>query len=141
SSDLGIPPFLHNYNTELYNEMAWRDYGKSAAYHIKKVIQALDPNPANLDYFTRMHVEEITLHGDPAIKVNYFAKPDYVIEEPMIKITPSIVSVADNSFGVQVQMRNIGKAINDSIRVTVKRKLPSDSIVVLYDRKVPATLY
>ena len=38
-------------------------------------------------------------------------------------------------------MLNIGKAITDSIRVTVKRKLPNDSIQVLFNHIIPAIKY
>ena len=36
---------------------------------------------------------------------------------------------------------NIGRAIRDSMRVTVKQQLPDNSIRVLYDHVIPATLY
>ncbi len=36
---------------------------------------------------------------------------------------------------------NIGRAIKDSIRVTIKQKLPNDTIRVLYNQMIPATMY
>ena len=141
STHLGIPPFLNNYQYEFYKETGVTSYGSSAGVIIRNVIQNLGgANPA-LDFFTRMHLEEMNLHGDPALKINPHPKPDYVIEEPLIKINPSIVSVADNSFDVKINMLNIGKAINDSIRVTVKRTLPDNSVTVLYDKKILAIKY
>jgi hypothetical protein len=38
-------------------------------------------------------------------------------------------------------MMNIGRAIRDSIRVSVKQKLPNDTIRVLYNQLIPAILY
>ena len=108
---------------------------------VKKITQNLGGNNPSLDYFTRIHLEELTLHGDPALRIYAHAKPDYIIEEQLIKISPSIISVADNSFNVNVKMLNIGMAINDSIRVTVKRKLPNDSIKVLYNQLIRAIKY
>ena len=141
STHLGIPPFLNNYQYEFYKETGVTNYGSSAGIIIRNVIQNLGGANPTLDFFTRMHLEEMNLHGDPALKINPHPKPDYVIEEPMIKINPTIVSVADNSFSVKVNMLNIGKAINDSIRVTVKRILPDNTVTILYDKKIVAIKY
>ena len=141
STHLGIPPFLHNYNVKFYQDLGVNLYNQSVGEIIKQNIQDLAGNPGTLDYYTRMHVEEITLHGDPALKVNPHAKPDYVIEEPQVRVNPSIVSVADNSFSISVKMLNIGKAIKDSIRVSIRRVLPNDSVTTLFNQMIPAIKY
>ena len=141
STHLGIPPFLNNYQYEFYKQIGVTSYGSSVGTMIRNVIQNMGgANPA-IDFFTRMHLEEMNLNGDPALKINSHPKPDYIIEEPMIKINPAIVSVADNSFSIKVNMLNIGKAINDSIRVTVKRILPDNSVVVMFNKVIPAIKY
>jgi hypothetical protein len=116
-------------------------YGNTIGNQIKATQQELGNNPGTLDYYTRIHLEEINLHGDPALRLNGAAKPDYAIEDQLVKFIPNIISVADNSFNIDIKMMNIGKAIKDSMRVTVKQKLPNDSIKVLYNQMVPATLF
>ncbi|MEJ7626107.1 MAG: C25 family cysteine peptidase [Ferruginibacter sp.] len=137
----GIPPFLNFYNDSLYTKFAKTMYGDRVGNQIKEVVKGLGGNNPNLDFFTRIHLEEIALHGDPAVKINSFPKPDYVIEEQLIRISPNIITVADNNFNVTVRMQNIGKATGDSIWVSVKRKLPNDSIRVLYNRLIPGIKY
>jgi Peptidase family C25/FlgD Ig-like domain len=141
STHLGVPPFLNFYNTDLYNEFCINMYGNTIGNQIKDVMQTLGGNPSSLDFLTRIHLEELTLHGDPAIKINSFAAPDYAVEDKLIKLSPSIISVADNNFNASIKYMNIGKAVGDSIRVTVKRKLPNDSIKVLYDQVIPGIRY
>ena len=141
SSHLGIPPFLNVYQLQVYKELGVTGYGNAAGSIIKKAIQNLGGANPNLDFFTRMHAEEMNLNGDPALKINPHPKPDYVVEDPMITINPSIISVADNSFSIKINMLNIGKAINDSIRVTVKRTLPDNSVVTLYNKNIVAIKY
>jgi hypothetical protein len=102
-------------------------YGNTVGNQMKATLQTLGGNPASLDFYTRIHLEEINLHGDPALKINSFSKPDYVIEDQLVKFTPSIISVADQTFKIDIKMLNIGKAIRDSIRVSVKQKLPNDT--------------
>ena len=133
----GIPPFLNFYNTNFYSQFGKNMYGNTVGNQVKQVVQNLGGASSNLDYYTRIHLEEIALHGDPCIRMNYFTKPDYVVEEPLVKISPSIISVADASFKVQVNMMNIGLAKGDSIWVSIKRKLPNDSIKTLYNKLIP----
>ncbi len=137
STHLGVPPFLNFYNLEFYDEFCKTMYGNTVGNQIKEVLQRLGGNPQGLEYLKRIHLEELTLHGDPAIKINAFAKPDYAIEPQQVKLTPNIITVADNSFDIDIRMLNLGKAVSDSIRVTVKRKLPNDSIKVLYNKVIP----
>ncbi|MEO7308539.1 MAG: C25 family cysteine peptidase, partial [Ferruginibacter sp.] len=141
STHFGIAPFLNYYNARFYNNFCRDMYGNTVGNQMKATLQTLGGNPNSLDFYTRIHLEEINLHGDPALKINYFAKPDYVIEDQLVKFTPSIISVADQTFKIDIKMLNIGKAIRDSIRVSVKQKLPNDTVRVLYDRVIPAILY
>ncbi len=141
STHFGIAPFLNFYNTNFYNKFCRDLYGNSVGNQIKSTLQDLGGNPNSLDYYTRIHLEEINLHGDPALKINAFGKPDYVIEDQLVKFTPSIISVADGSFKVDIKMMNIGRAIKDTIRVSVKQKLPNDTIRVLYNQLIPAILF
>jgi hypothetical protein len=135
STHLGIPPFLNAYNMQLYNIISRDMYGSTIGKQIQRVLQNMGgANSINLDFYSRIHLEEINLHGDPAIKINYFAKPDYAIEDASVKFDPSIITVADNSFTLKVKVNNIGRAANDSIRVVVQRKLPNDSIQYIYDQ-------
>ena len=141
STHFGIAPFLNYYNTSLHIDFCQGMYGNTIGNQIKHTLQNLGGNPGSLDFYTRIHLEEVNLHGDPALRINSFAKPDYVIEDQLVKFTPNIITVADNNFKVDVKYMNIGRAIRDSIRVSVKQKLPNDTIRVLYNQVVPATLY
>ncbi|MEO6489671.1 MAG: C25 family cysteine peptidase [Ferruginibacter sp.] len=105
----GIPPFLNFYNTDFYTAFCRTMYGNTVGNQVKQVLTGLNGINPNINYYTRVHLEEITLHGDPAIKINSFPKPDYVIEDQMVKISPTIISVADNSFNVKIKMSNIGR--------------------------------
>lgn len=135
----GIPPFLNFYNTNLFTNIGRVMYGNTVGNQIVRTIQNLGGANAGLDFYTRIHLEELTLHGDPAIKINNFEKPDYAIEAPDVKISPNIISVADDHFDVKVNIHNIGRATNDSIWVSIKRKLPNDTIRVLVDTFMRAT--
>ena len=134
----GIPFALNNYNNRFYRNFSLLMYGKTVGEQLKDVHVFLNGGNPALDYYTRIHLEEINLNGDPAIKINAFPKADYVIEEQSVVISPTIITVADPFFNVKVDMRNIGKAVGDSIRVSVKRLLPNTTIpVTIKDTLIP----
>jgi hypothetical protein len=137
----GLSGNLHTYNNRFHLDFCRNMYGQTLGEQIKDVHVNLGGNNANLNYDMRIHLEQINLHGDPAIKMNNFPKPDYVIEPQLIKVNPSIITVADNSFNVKVYFRNLGRAINDSIKVRVKRTLPNNTVVNIADTLIFATRY
>lgn len=133
----GVPPFLNQYNTSFYTAFGKTMYGNTVGNQLKKVVADLGGNSLNLDFFTRIHLEEIALHGDPAIRISYFDKPDYVIEDQLIKISPNLITVAENNFNVKIKMLNMGRAVSDSILVIVKRKLSNNTTTTILSRMIP----
>lgn len=136
STHFGIVNYLNIYLSSLYTSIGKKDYGKTLGEICKESLQGLVNATGPFDYYSRMHTEEITLHGDPAIKLNVQPRPDYVIEEPLIKINPAFISIAEDSFQLKVKIVNIGMAIADSIRLEVKRQYPDGSTSVIYNSKL-----
>lgn len=141
SSHLGIPPFLDNYNNEFYRNIAVTDYGQSIGTHIRNTIKNLGGAITSLDYFSRLHLEEINLHGDPALKINSHPRPDYVVEESLVRINPTFISILQDKFTLDVKMFNIGEAIKDSITVEVKRTYPNGTVESIYRSRIKAMYY
>jgi hypothetical protein len=133
----GIPYYLDQYNTAFYNEFSNDLYGNTVGNQLRKVLQTLNNSLPSEGFFLRIHMEEINLDGDPALKINSFALPDYAIDASLVKISPSIISVANNNFTVNISLLNIGKAVNDSVEVKVQRRLPNNNLVTLYDQERP----
>ncbi|MEO9022778.1 MAG: C25 family cysteine peptidase [Ginsengibacter sp.] len=141
SSHLGIPPYLNNYNEQLFNQISNVNYGNSIGNDMKNAIQNLGGSNQSLDYFTRIHLEELALHGDPAITLYPHAKPDYVIEDQGIVINPAFISVSENSFNLKVTSYNIGRAINDSINLQIKRVYPNGTTGIILKKRIKAPYY
>jgi len=142
STHFGIPNFLNDYDSQLFEQITGANYGNSLGNDMKITIQNLGGAKQNdLSLLPRMHLEEIALHGDPALVVNSHPKPDYVIEESQIKIDPSFVSVADKDFVLNAKAYNIGKAIDDSITFQVKRTYPNGTTEVVLNKRIKAIYY
>jgi hypothetical protein len=141
SSHLGVPPYLYSYDIELYNQIGVVNYGNTIGNDIKNVISNLGGANNSSDFLSRINMEELNLHGDPALKINPHPKPDYVIEDAQVKVNPSFISVAESSFELQARAYNIGKAISDSIVFEVKRTYPNGITDVIFRKKIPGIRY
>jgi hypothetical protein len=141
SSHLGIPPYLNNYNLQMFQELSNKNYGSPVGNDIQNAIKNLGGNSPSLDFFTRMHLEEMSLHGDPALTINPHPKPDYVIEDQNVVINPQFISISEKNFDLKATAYNIGRAINDSIVLEVKRTYPDGSTTVVLRKKIKAIYY
>ncbi|NML22857.1 hypothetical protein HHL16_18375 [Pseudoflavitalea sp. G-6-1-2] len=141
STHLGIVSYLNLFLDHFYSEIAKKDYGKSLGQILSDGLGDLVTASGPDDFYARMHAEQITLHGDPAVFLNGAAKPDYVMEESGIKINPAFISVAESSFKLKVRMVNIGRATADSITVEIKRQFPDNSFGIIYKKKIRGIMW
>lgn len=130
SSHFGIVHYLDIWNSRAYTNLTSHQYRRSIGEVMKKTIEDVYGFTTTDDFFARCNAEETILNGDPAVIFNQQPKPDYVVTDSLIKIAPSI-SVADQSFKVEVKLLNIGRAINRPIVVETKRQFPDQAIEVV----------
>jgi flagellar hook assembly protein FlgD len=135
STHFSIVNYLNILLTVLYNEMDAADYGKPISVIEKDALQGL-VNTAPGDFFARQHAEQMSLLGDPAVRLNQQALPDYDIESSQVLINPSFISVSNTSFAIKARFYNLGRAVRDSISVLVTRKYPNGTSVVLLKKRI-----
>jgi hypothetical protein len=140
STHLGIVHYLDIYNTRSYQSASFRKYGASLGEIMDDAIVRTFALLSENDFYARFQCEQFTLHGDPAIRMYSFDKPDYVIEEPMVKVSPSFISVNDRFFKVTASFANLGKAPDKNIVVSLKHVYPDNSEEIIRDT-VPGTRY
>lgn len=140
STHFGVEGYLHQYNLGFYKSLSNTGYGQPVSINIGDAIVYL--LGTGYDSTTRyLHAEENVLHGDPALKINYHTKPDFVVEDSKVFITPSFISVADSSFNVKAYFYNIGKATGDSVSILLQRQYPDGSITTLVSKKIVSVRY
>ncbi len=130
---LGFPITLHLYSRELYRQIATANYGGTIGDHIKRTIPMVEGDGNNL-----LRVNQVlgmTLHGDPAIVINSFDKPDFKIEETGVFFEPDEVTTQMDSLTIHIVLSNVGKSTNDPFQVIVEREFPdagADSVYVIH---------
>jgi hypothetical protein len=140
STHFGIVNYLNLLIYGLYNLLDNTDYGKPLGILQKDALQAL-VNIAPGDYFARLHAEEMTTHGDPYLRLNQGALPDYDVEASQVVVSPTFISVSDNFFTIKARFYNLGRTVADSIVVLVKRQYPDGSGAILLSKKIAGIQY
>ena len=141
STSLGIVQYLDVFNMAYYKALGVTRYGKTLGEVMEEAIRRNFDVNSQFDFLSRALCEQLALNGDPALKFNTHTKPDYVIEQPLVKISPAFISVAESVFRVNVKMMNIGRAIDRNIVVETKRKYPDGTIQVIRRDTIPGIRY
>lgn len=136
SVGLGVPFALHYFSSEFYSQLAFENYNKTIGTIIQKTIEGVEPIALNMpDSLTRETCYEMSLQGDPALKIHSFEKPDYKItnNDVYFDMTSDVESIS-----VYAIRTNLGRAVNDSIFTEVLRILPNgDSLYYLLRNIAP----
>lgn len=131
STHFGIVHYLGIWGNSFYNSLSNYDYGKPIGEVLNLTAQKMFDFTTEEDFYSRSHVEELNLVGDPAIKINSHAKPDYAIEPNLVESKP-FVSVLDKFLRVSAKIMNIGMAVNRDVVIEVKHERPDLSTHTVY---------
>ncbi|MFN9710005.1 MAG: C25 family cysteine peptidase, partial [Bacteroidota bacterium] len=135
STGLGIVNYLHLYSEEFYNQLTKVSYGQTLGKILSNVVDTLISRYTFNDFFVRIHTEQITLHGDPAVIMYHYEKPDYAIDNKSILVNPEFVSIEEKSYSLKIKVHNIGRTTRDSLLIRIKKILPNGKIDTIIDRK------
>lgn len=138
TTNYGVVNYLDTFTTKFYRSMSTTEYNKSFGEVVQSGINNVLAATGTNDFFARFHSEQFTFHGDPAIKLNGYNQPDFVVETAQISVSPSFVSVANDSFYVKVKLYNIGKKLNDSVSFKLVRQFPAGNTVTAFTKNIGA---
>ncbi len=121
--DLGIPASLDVWTEQFYRQNFQTHYGESIGQNMQAAVRAFQGNVQNL--YTANAALTFALHGDPAIVLNAWPKPDMAITASDVSFSPAQVTADVDSFYVNVRIANLGKAVNTPFGVELVRRLPN----------------
>jgi hypothetical protein len=127
------------FTSNFYTQMTIPSYGMSYGDITKNTTKSIVNGSFRSIHFHLTTAQEFVFHGDPAIMPPHAPRPDYNIEPANYFFTPNIISTNKPFFKLNLVIHNLGKAINDSIIVTVTRKI--GNFQYQYNQKVKAPLY
>lgn len=135
-SSYGVVNYLDIFTQEMYRSIARTKYGQSLGVIMQEAFTNALNYIGSFDFYGRMHAQQYTLHGDPALKLNTYTQPDYAVQANNISLIKPVVSISDDFAEVNVRLYNLGKAVKDSVRFTLYRFENGDSIIVFRRRFV-----
>ncbi len=127
SSGLGYIVYLGELTKNIY-EVLYRDsigvpLGKSLV-QAQQRLYGFGCNAPSTCPVTLNHLRQTNLQGDPALILHFPKNPDYEITEAGVKFDPDPFTSRD-SFKVKLGVRNLGKAVPDSVPVTLHQQILS----------------
>lgn len=129
----GFPWNLNNFTSVFYRALSQTHYHRG----IGDIIRESSFQNSTGDILTRLVALEMTLSGDPALKVSNGLLPDYQVFNQNVAFD---LKTYTDSVGVLVSYKNLGKAIQDSFAIKLERFFPNgDSSSVI--RYVQAPMY
>lgn len=132
SSSAGVVNTLYNFSRDFYSTLVSETYFKGIGDAVKTASKKTSTTGDQLQHITSL---EMTLEGDPSVRLNAFSKPDFEIENASIYFNTS--SYLD-SIGINVVIKNNAKAINDTFIVSIEHYLPNgDSTTYFKQIKAP----
>lgn len=120
SVELGIEGDLHAFSNAFYNEVSRYSYGHTVGDQIRNALA----NVAAPTVLRRYLCYDMGLQGDPGLVLNSFPYPDLEITSQDVFFTPSEITAEIDSFTVNVAVKNIARATNQSFMVTLEHFSP-----------------
>ena len=136
STHFGIVHYLNIWAERAYKNIAYKLYGQTLGEILKATANDVFNYTSQEDFYARCNTEQTELNGDPALRLNPHAKPDYTVVDSLVTM-PDVVSIAGGSFQVNSKFLNIGRSPDSPVVVEVKRQLPNQSIVLVRRDTIP----
>jgi hypothetical protein len=128
ATSLGFVHALNNYNYMFYQAISKTKYNKGIGDIIK---EAAINNSNSFDNITKFTSLDMTLHGDPSLRISPGQLPDYQIKNNDVSFNTKKYT---DSLGLRITMKNLGKAVSDSIFVKIERFFPNGDSATFFKR-------
>ncbi len=138
TTGLGFVSALNRVNSKWYDAAGGDLYGQGIGDIFKSTLTNFDNFT---DYPTRTLVQQFTLQGDPAVKLNPAPGPDYLIDVSSFKLDPTIVDLEKDKFTLNMDIVNIGRQLGDSIYIKVTQELPTGQQFEVKRERILASTY
>lgn len=134
TTSYGFIGSLNSYNNYFYQALAKTKYNKGIGDVIK---ETAFNNSSAFDILTQITSLDMTLHGDPSLKISVGDLPDYQLNNSDVIFNTKKYT---DSLGVTIKYKNAGKAIKDSILIKIERYFANGDSAIFF-KKISAPLF
>jgi hypothetical protein len=136
---LGIASTLYQYSSELYRQFSLSDYGGTLSNQMKNAISSIEYPNANL--LVESTCTQMTLNGDPMLKINWHSNPEIEITNQSLTFSPEQLDLTVDSIEINLEIKNLGRSITDTFQVEISRNFPSSTVDSVYSFFIPQLNY
>lgn len=140
SSSAAALEALNQFAQQFYQGVSITHYNEGASKSVKRAIGSLE-STGNYSTTNQMACHYMTYHGDPAYQVSTATYPDYYIDRSLVSHSPDVVTVQMNTFNLEVDVYNIGRAIDTVFNIKVERIFPDGTSAFVTSQQVTAPYY
>ena len=119
---------LRDYGRVVYSYLHDKMLGQPIGDVLRTTLEVYTDSLRGIQY--RNHGRQLNLQGDPAIILYNPEKPDLEVTETSVYFTPDNFTAQDDSFRINVIVDNLGLVESDSFRMTIKQRLPNNSVIL-----------
>ena len=121
----GFSGALNDYSNQFYRQFSRHNYGGTLGEHIRNTIDSVMNQ--NQPLSTESVFQQMTLHGDPMLRLNPHTKPEIELTTERVSFAPDAVSLSTDSLEVNITLRNLGRSITDTFTVEISRHFPGNN--------------
>jgi hypothetical protein len=139
STKLGFTSSLYTYSMELYRQISPKNYGLPFGQQVINTIKEIEGNSTSL--ILESTCTQMTLHGDPLIKLNWHALPEIDLTTEDVFFTPTLIDLSTDSISANIVLTNLGKSITDPFELVLRRNFPNATQDSVYRMIIPYLHY
>ncbi len=128
SNNSGYTSIHTPYLPVLYTQIASAKYGKTIGEQYTAAQDSFMNRGGEVPFqtsFAQTHMESLIFQGDPALASTFSAtKPDYFVGNDYLSTTPSDITIALDSFKLNISSYNLGQINYDSVQIKVEHTNP-----------------
>ena len=122
----GFTSSLFQYSSNFYKQFSKYNYGGTIAEHIKNTIDTV--LTTSIPLVTEATFCQMTLNGDPMLKLNYHQKPEIELTDSRVSFGPNLITYATDSLDISITLRNLGRSITDTFSIEITRDFPNSLV-------------
>lgn len=140
SVSVGYDYPLNQYSNRLYREFSYLNYGGTIGQQMKSTIQYIQ-TLINSSLLYETTCQQMTLHGDPMLRLNWHERPEIEIRNQDLYVEPAQLNLTVDSIELNLIINNIGQSVTDTFRVEIVRDFPGTTIDSTYELFLPYLNY
>jgi hypothetical protein len=137
-SNLTLTGSLFSQMNTFYANLSRNMYGKSVGEILQ---QTLAETTTSGGIFEVSHAYQLVYQGDPALRIASPSLSDYEINSQNIFLADKSITAQVDSFYINAIIKNLGKAQNDTLTITLEHQLPNNNTILYDNLKMVAPLY